>query len=99
MKENDEEPETEKPEDNRRHAGQIENRDPDESNKAAVATVFAQINGAADADEQCEEHRTDHEQRGPDDARPDATGGISDRRRLDLCGRMLCLPLAKLAIA
>src|SRR6266404_6206270 len=54
-------PEPEKPEHDRWHSGQVENRDTNQSNETAIAAVLTQINCAADANEKRQRHRTDHE--------------------------------------
>ena len=95
-KKNDEQSKTEKAEDNGGHAGEIENRDANEPNPSAVAAVFAQINRAADPDDERDDHRPDDQQRGADDAGPDAAGGIGDAVCLHFHSRMRHFPFAEL---
>ena len=97
--ENYEQSKTEEAENNRGHAGEIQDRDPDKPNPTAVVAILAQINRTANPDDQREHHRSDDEQRRADNAGPYAAGGIRDAVRFHFRPGMRNFPIAKLAIA
>src|SRR5205809_5266936 len=98
MQKNHEQTEPEQSKNNRGHAGQVENGDPDEANETRVLAILVEVNGAANSNRQRENHRTDDKQGGTDNAGPDPTGGVGHTGRLYFHW-MLRFPGAKFAIA
>ena len=98
--EDDEHPEPEEPEDDRGHAGEVEDGEAHEADELPVARVLVEVNRGADAEEERDRHRADHQEHGAGDAGEDAAGGIDVALGLDLGrGRMRLLEGAELPVA
>src|SRR5436190_21072385 len=81
MQKNHEQTEPEQSKNNRGHAGEVENGDPDEANETRVLAVLVEVNRAANSDGQRKNHRTDDKQGGTDNAGPDPSGGVGHASR------------------
>src|SRR5260221_2501733 len=73
----DEKADTEEAEDDGGNAGEIEDGEPDGVDERAVLAVFAEVNGAEDAEDEGDGHGADDEKDGADNLRPDTAGGVA----------------------
>ena len=71
-----EEADAEEAEDDGGHAGEIDDGQPDGADDRPLAAVFAEVDGAEDAEDERDGHRADDQQDRADDLRPDAARGV-----------------------
>src|SRR5207253_8448271 len=80
------------------HAGEVKNGHTNQANGTRVLAVLAEVNGAAASDRERENHRTDDQQAGADNAGPDPSGGVGHTGRLHFHW-MFLFPGTKFSIA
>src|SRR5438094_5229084 len=97
MQKNHEQTEPEQSKNNRGHAGEVENGDANEANERRVLAVLVEVNRAANSDRERENHRTNDQQSGANNAGPDPAGGVGHTGRLHFHW-MLRFPGAKFSI-
>ena len=74
LQENDEQAQAEKAENNRRHSGQVDDRQVDDPGQKIVLGVFGEVDGGHHPDRQGEGQGDEHEVDGSDDRREDPPG-------------------------
>src|SRR5947207_1897488 len=98
MEKNHEQTEAEQSKNNRGHTSEVKNGDANQANGTRVLAILVKVNGAANSDRERENHRTDDQQGGTNNAGPDPAGRVCDTGHRYIHW-MLGLPGAKFSIA